>query len=231
MLHIRNYCFTLLLIGFGLTKLQAQSGTRMNTITDINGNIYKTIRIGSQVWMAENLKTTRYTNGDRIGTTYPDTISIRGENAPKYQWAYAGNDSILAVYGRLYTWYTVSDKRNICPGGWHVSTEAEWQTLTKFLGGDSIAQGKLKEAGTNHWNKPNNGATNESGFTALPGGNRWDYGRFLGVGEFTHWWTSTEYKPDTCLAWRRLLYSNKTVKNYRGAADKKLGWYVRCVKD
>ena len=98
---MRLLLIILLLIGFGLTKLQAQAQSK--TITDIDGNIYKTISIGSQIWMAENLKTTRYNNGDIIGTTHPDTLSIRAENAPKYQWAYAGNDSILTIYGRLYT--------------------------------------------------------------------------------------------------------------------------------
>jgi uncharacterized protein (TIGR02145 family) len=221
----------ILVFGLKLTVLQAQSEKTTNTIIDIDGNVYKTVDIGSQVWMAENLKSTRYSNGDTIGTTNPDTLNIRYQDAPKYQWAYAGIDSIVAIYGRLYTWYVVADKRNICPEGWHVSTDADWRNLTKFLGGDSLAQGKLKEAGTKHWNSPNTGATNESGFTALPGGNRWDYGRFLGIGEFTHWWTATENEKDTCMAWRRILVNKQPAKNYRGTADKKLGWYVRCVKD
>ena len=228
---IRIILFTFLSVVFFLNDIHAQAIQSTNTVTDIDGNSYMTVKIGSQIWMAENLKTTRFSNGDTIATTYPDTLSIREESAPKYQWVYAGNDSILNIYGRLYTWYVVADKRNVCPDEWHVSTEAEWQALTQFLGGDSLAQEKLKEAGTKHWNDPNLGATNESGFTALPGGNRWDYGRFVGLGKFTHWWTASEYKPDTCLAWRRLLFNTKTVKNYRGAADKKLGWYVRCVKD
>ena len=95
------------------------------TVTDIDGNVYHTVTIGTQVWMVENLKTTKYRNGVAIGTTTPATLSILSESLPtKYQWAYGGNESNVAIYGRLYTWYTVTDSRNIAPTGWHVSTDA-----------------------------------------------------------------------------------------------------------
>ena len=197
------------------------------TVTDIDGNVYKTVKIGNQVWMAEDLKTTRYRNGDLIGTTSPDTLDIHNENTPKYQWAYDGNESNVATYGRLYTWYAATDKRSIAPAGWHVPTNAEWDTLTIFLGGEKAAQAKLKEAGTAHWNNPNDG-TNESDFTALPGGNHWG-GKFLGLRVFTHWWTATEY--DSRSAWRRMLQNDGPVINYRGSSGKEIGWLVRCVKD
>lgn len=198
------------------------------TVTDIDGNVYKTVTIGLQVWLAEDLRTTRYRNGDPIGTTNPATQSIREETAPKYQWAYAGDESNVATYGRLYTWFAVTDSRNLAPEGWHVPTDAEWTILVKFLGGNKAAQGKLKEAGTNHWKSPNADATNASGFTALPGGNRWDYGRFLGLGEFTHWWTATEYDAERAC---RVMLKDTPVPNFRGCADKKLGWLVRCIRD
>lgn len=198
------------------------------TVTDIDGNVYKTVVIGTQVWMAEDLRTTRYRNGDPIGTTDPATKSIREEAAPKYQWAYAGDEAHAATYGRLYTWFAVADPRGLAPEGWHVPTDAEWTVLVKFLGGNKAAQARLKEAGTNHWKAPNADATNESGFTALPGGNRWDYGRFLGLGEFTHWWTATEYDAERAC---RVMLKNVPAPNFRGSADKKLGWLVRCVRD
>ena len=125
--------------------------TYTGTVPDIDGNVYNTVTIGTQVWMAENLKTTKYRNGDLIGTTTPATLDISGESYTKYQWAYDGNESNVATYGRLYTWYAVTDTRNVCPTGWHVPTDAEWTTLTTFLGGESVAGGKLKETGTTHW--------------------------------------------------------------------------------
>jgi uncharacterized protein (TIGR02145 family) len=218
------------LLATGLAAQENESATPIGaTVTDIDGNVYKTVAIGNQVWMAEDLKTTRYRNGDLIGTTSPATLDISSESSPKYQWAYAGDDSNVANYGRLYTWYAATDCRNIAPTGWHVPTDAEWTTLVNFLGGKSVAQGKLKEAGTTHWNSPNTDATNESGFTAIPGGNRWNNGRFLGIGDFTHWWTATGH--DAEFAWRRILVKGAPADNFRGWADKKIGWFVRCIKD
>jgi len=140
-----------------------------NTVTDVDGNVYHTVEIGTQVWMVENLKTTKYRNGDLIGTTTPATLDISSEATPKYQWAFEGNESNVNTYGRLYTWWAVTDIRGVCPTGWHVPTEDDWITLTTYLGGEDVAGGKLKEAGTTHWWAPNEGATNSSGFTALPG--------------------------------------------------------------
>ena len=104
--------------------------------------VYTTVTIGTQVWMAENLKTTKYSNGDSIGTTSPATLDISIESAPKYQWAYDGNESNVTTHGRLYTWYTVTDSRNVCPIGWHLPTDAEWSTLTTYLGGEGVAANK-----------------------------------------------------------------------------------------
>lgn len=154
---------------------------------------YATIKIGDQLWMAENLKTTKYNNGSRISLV---TDSEEwNTNGPAYCWYNNDEATYKADYGALYNWYTVNPadngKRNICPVGWQVPTDIEWRTLTTYLGGPDIAGGKLKETGTSHWKSPNTGADNSSGFTALPGGCRFydgDFGNILYGGS---WWSST----------------------------------------
>ena len=172
-------------IVIGLILILANSCKKEDEdITDVDGNVYTAVSIGTQVWMVENLKTTKYSNGDLIGTTTPATFDISAEAAPKYQWAYAGFEDNVFRYGRLYTWWAVTDIRGVCPTGWHVPTEDDWTALTTYLGGEDVAGGKLKEAGTTHWWAPNEGATNSSGFTALPGGDRYDNGSFDGFGGY-----------------------------------------------
>jgi uncharacterized protein (TIGR02145 family) len=190
---------------------------------DYDGNVYHYVIIGTQIWMVENLKTTKYSNGDLIGTTVPATLDISGETAPEYQWAYDGNESNVAIFGRLYTWPVVTDNRKICPTGWHVPSDDEWTMLTTYLGGIYVAGGKMKETGTIHWKSPNLGATNESGFTALPGGYHSDDGSFTSIGGDGHWWSSTS-------TWYRYIWSNSVHIN----ADYSLnpfGFSVRCLKD
>ena len=203
----------------------APAGT---TVTDIDGNVYKTVTIGNQVWMAENLKTTRYRNGDLVGTTSPATLDISSESTPKYQWAYAGDESNVATYGRLYTWYAVTDSRNIAPAGWHVPMVAEWRVLINFLGGASLAHGKLKETGTMHWKIPDSDATNESGFTGLPGGSHWTT-VFKDIGECGHYWSATEREAEG--AWRLLLDKAFNEYPFLNSSGKKVGWSVRCLRD
>jgi uncharacterized protein (TIGR02145 family) len=208
--------------------LYNENGYPSNIVLDIDGNSYNTVKIGTQVWMAENLKTTKYRNGDLIGTTTPATIDISGESSPKYQWATNNNESNVAAYGRLYTWYAATDSRNICPTGWHLPTVAEWTTLSSYLGGESVAGGKLKETGTTHWISPNTGATNESGFTALPGGYRDNFGTFSLFGYTGNWWSSTEYSASDA-NYRSLPYDFSNVRNsYYG---KRGGFSVRCLHD
>ncbi|HPG38883.1 MAG TPA: FISUMP domain-containing protein [bacterium] len=219
-LKLFSVIFTLMLFS---NDLRAQE-----TVTDIDGNVYQTVTIGAQVWMKENLKTTRYRNGDIIGTTSPATLDISGQSAPNYQWAYAGAESNVAIFGRLYTWFTVTDNRNIAPTGWHVPTDAEWTELTSFLGGDSIACGKLKETGVTHWTSPNIGADNSSGFTALPGGNRIFNGSFYLKGDYGFFWTATDI--DNIYAYARALGHQVTLID-RGSYNKKVGYSVRCIKD
>jgi len=197
-----------------------------NKITDVDGNVYTSVTIGNQAWMVENLKTTKYRNGDLIGTTTPLTLDISSENTPKYQWAFDGNESNASTYGRLYTWFAITDSRGVCPSGWHVPSDAEWTILTTYLGGLSVAGDKLKETGEVHWNNPNAGATNESGFTALPGGSR--YESFSYIGMTGYWWSSTEYSSTN--AWRYCMfyqYSYVSRSNYL----KHYGHSVRCIKD
>jgi uncharacterized protein (TIGR02145 family) len=198
------------------------------TVTDIDGNVYQTVKIGDQWWMAENLKVTHYRNGDTIpNVTDPSAWNVLTTGA---YCAYDNNIANVAVYGRLYNWFAVDDSRNMAPAGWHVPTDAEWQTLVDYLGGGAVAGGKMKEAGTAHWANPNTGATNESGFTGLPGGGRGGNGPYSGLGNGAGFWTSTENEYISDAAWNRNLTYNhpEVIHDYSG---KKSGVSVRCVKD
>ncbi|MDO9549310.1 MAG: FISUMP domain-containing protein, partial [Candidatus Marinimicrobia bacterium] len=196
------------------------------TVTDIDGNIYKTIKIGTQIWMAENLKVTHYRNGDAIPNVTDDTQW--GDLTTEAYCNYDNDANNATTYGRLYNWYAVSDSRNIAPTGWHVPSDAEWQTLVDYLGGDAVAGGKMKEAGTMHWNSPNTGATNESGFSALPGGYRSIIGQYNYVGYVGFWLSATEYSSSS--AWyRHLSYYYSDVGRYGNY--KQDGFSVRCVRD
>jgi len=198
------------------------------SVSDIDGNTYKTIAIGNQTWMAENLKTTKYRNGDLIGTTTKVGFPYSYEDYPKYQWVYL-YDSNLDIYGRLYTWHAATDSRNLCPTGWHLPTDSDWDKLITFLGGNYLAGGKLKEVGTSHWDSPNRGATNESGFTALPGGSRSIYGEFRELGERVNFWSPTERAFDKGKTY--FLYYNDNSIYATGNENKTTGQYVRCVRD
>ncbi len=199
-------------------------------VADPDGNSYNSVIIGTQVWLKENLKTTKYNNGDLIGTTTPATLDISNESLPKYQWGYDGNESNVTTYGRLYTWYAVTDDRRICPTGWHVPDDDDWETLKTFLcgSGSNVAGGKLKEISTNHWISPNTGATNETGFTARPGGSRYYTGVFYYLGTYSYWWSTTENGAYN--AWIRIIYNSYEYlgKDYN---YNKNGLSVRCIKD
>lgn len=197
------------------------------TMTDQDGNTYKTIQIGMQVWMAENLKATTYRNGDAIGSTDPSTLGISGESNPKYHWPCMNDESKVATYGRLYTWYAVTDSRNIAPQGWHVATYQEWITLRDFLGGTNSAGGKLKETGTTHWAEPNTAAANESGFTALPGGLREPAGVFYIDAKIGNWWTASANGSKAWHAYADALTGSLLLID----SPKAVGYSVRCVKD
>ena len=201
-------------------------------ITDIDGNTYKTVIIGTQHWMAENLNTSKYSDG----TPIPNIV----DRNQWYQsvmpaWCYYGNDPAYGeVYGKLYNGYAVSPKnnggKNICPTGWHVSTDAEWLTLVDYLGGIDVAGDKLKEAGDAHWNVPNTDASNSSLFTALPGGCRQgdSNAEFNYITSWGFWFSATDMTSTS--VWMRQIHQNES-KIQRWSNAKSNGFSVRCVKD
>jgi uncharacterized protein (TIGR02145 family) len=194
------------------------------TVKDIDGNVYNTVTIGTQVWMAENLKTTRYNDSTEI-PLISDNKSLKAILAPAYSWY---NDDIANknLYGALYNWYTISTNK-LCPAGWHVPDYEDWRTMTKNLkGGEGVKGGKLKETGTTHWKSPNKGATNSSGFSALPGGFR--NGIFHDIGNYGGWWSSTETSSERAY-YRGLLYNHSTFGS--GESHKAYGFSVRCLRD
>ncbi|HAM99055.1 MAG TPA: hypothetical protein DCQ26_10645 [Marinilabiliales bacterium] len=198
------------------------------TATDYDGNVYHTVRIGNQVWMKENLKATHYQNGDAVldGTGIGN---YSGESEPKYYFNYNDDPSYINPYGRLYTWFAVNDSRNICPVGWHIPSREELAVLADYLGGTTGAGGKLKEAGTTHWDSPNTGATNETGFTALPGGYRGNADPFVSMGYSGCYWASTS--TDGQYAWYYAFLSTSAEFFYYPGGTKKDGFSVRCIKD
>jgi uncharacterized protein (TIGR02145 family) len=226
----------IILFFIGLPELKAQ------TLKDIDGNSYKIVTIGRQIWMAENLKTIKYLNGDTIEKTIPATLDVSNESTPRYQWAYGGEESYVATYGRLYTWYAATDCRNICPAGWHVPTDTEWTALTDYLINNGYGSKALKSeiaksmAGTSGWksnsidgNVGNDQMRNNStGFTALATGYRYGNGSYNGIESYSYWWTATE--TDSTNAWYRCL-SDQRNDVYRDNSNKKNGISVRCLKD
>jgi len=207
------------------------------TVTDVDGNVYKSVKIGNQWWMAENLKVTHYRNGDAIPNV---TDATEWENLTTGAYCnYNNDDSYVDTYGSLYNWYAVNDSRQIAPANWHVPTDDEWKQLEMYLGmsqsevdhadrtGTEVGS-KMKETGAEHWNNPNSGATNESGFYALPGSFRSTYdGTYLGLGEVARFWSSTKHIN---YVWIRILYNGGSVVD-RGLSDKGMGYSVRCIKD
>ncbi|MFN6022488.1 MAG: fibrobacter succinogenes major paralogous domain-containing protein, partial [Bacteroidota bacterium] len=188
-----------------------------SSVSDIDGNSYTTVSIGTQCWMKENLKTSRYRNGGLIPNVTTDNTAW--VNLTTGAWSYYNNDvSNNAIYGKLYNWYTTLGD-TLCPIGWGVPTDAEWTTLTTYLGGESVAGGKMKETGTTLWNDPNTGADNTIGFSGLPGGRRntdLTDGSFTTIKNNAFFWSATEL--DYNYAWlRSLLLSYGGV--YRFSSD------------
>jgi uncharacterized protein (TIGR02145 family) len=203
------------------------------SMTDQEGNVYKTIVIGTQEWMAENLNTSIYRNGDAIPTGLSNVDWENTINTQQGAWAYVNNDpSYACPYGKLYNWYTCADSRGLCPVSWHVPTDAEWSVLTTYLGG-GVAGGKMKTAGTIEatsglWFSPNIGATNSSGFSAAPGGFRNTIGDSGGIGDFGEWWSSSE--DGALSAWDRAMFHNYSSAD-RFNLTKHFGLSVRCLRD
>ncbi len=223
---MKKYYFTIasiLVLVFGIsscsneeTKTQNQVATRP-TVPLQNGEV----RIGNQIWMTRNLNVSRYRNGDPIPQVQNATAwTVLTTGA----WCYYANGP---VYGKLYNWYAVNDPRGLAPSGYHIATDAEWTILTTFLGGASVAGGKMKATGTSDWRSPNVGATNISGFTGLPGGRRDSNGSFNFGWSSGCWWTSTATGP---AAWHHALDSNSGLV-YRSFDRLEFGYSVRCLKD
>jgi uncharacterized protein (TIGR02145 family) len=252
MIVTRNkICFPLVLIFFVLIIIsckKVESGTDVNIVTDIDGNIYHTVTIGKQVWMVENLKVTRYRNGDSIATTIPSTIDVSGETNPKYQWAYGGDESNVNTYGRLYTWYVINDNRKVCPLGWHIPSESEMFTLREFLSANGYDyDGTIAISGTacakslasrSNWilstTKGAVGNTDypemrdKTGFSGLPGGCRGIQGIiFNDMGYFGAWWSSSEFEN----AAMKMSLHNALAVLYINIYPKNFGLSVRCIRD
>jgi uncharacterized protein (TIGR02145 family) len=218
-----------------------QGNNNPESVNDASGNTYPTITIGTQVWMAENLRTTKYNDG----TTVPLVLDKNqwGNNygiytqLPMMCW-YNNQQGINTAnkFGALYNWYSINTytngNKNICPSGWHVPSDAEWTTLTMYLGGEAVAGGKMKSTGTDFWKSPNNDATNSSGFSGFPCGYRYGEGSFIEIGNVGQWWSSTE--SEALFAWyRTLYYATGAVYRYDGKNDygKAQGLSIRCIKD
>jgi len=230
---------TLTILTFNIScKKNLKSSNDELTVTDIDGNIYNTTTIGEQVWMAENLKVTHYRNGDAITNV---TDNNKWFNVTTGAYCRYDNDGIdIDTYGMLYNWYAVNENRNIAPEGWDIPTDAEWKQLEMYLGMSQTEVeniewrgtdegGKLKVSGTTYWVSPNEGATNESGLSALPGGYRHnEIGVFGDVGRGGYWWSSTE--GDSTRAWHRHL-GNAHTGIFRRDDEKQNGFSVRCIKN
>jgi len=252
--NVRAYATNSAGTGYGeIRPFQTEPSGTTGTVTDVDGNVYRTVKIGNQWWMAENLRVTHYRNMDGCPTVAPGAapwvtanpeVSTYLYDAIPYvtddaTWSvltsgaycnYNNSEANALIYGNLYNWYAVADSRGIAPVGWHVPIDAEWQTLVDILGGELIAGGALKETGTAHWVDPNTG-TDEFGFTALPGGYRLINGTFRGMGTNALFWSCTEdesaFMP---FGWYRSLF-NSSSGILRLSDSKRIGMSVRCVRD
>ena len=211
----------------GRTTALFNSGVTYGTTTDQDGNVYKTVTIGTQTWMAENLRTTKYNDGTSIPLVTNDDKWSNLSTGAYCNCNNTTNSDTIATYGRFYNWHAVNTGK-LAPKGWHLPTDAEWIELIDYLGGLSDAGGKLKEIGATHWNNPNEGATNETGFTALPVGYRTNDGRFFNFGFQGCWWIAAEYLSGYPLC-RLVTYQHSGVG--RSAMIKEMGVSVRCVRD
>jgi uncharacterized protein (TIGR02145 family) len=217
-----------------ISTVNVMSCPGLATVTDIDNNIYNTVLIGTQCWMASNLRVSTY----NTGVTIPLDVSGGSGGTESQTWntkttgartTYAHNSSNLTTYGYLYNWYAATDTKKICPTGWHVPTTTEWTTLTTYLGGITIAGGDMKSTGSTLWTTPNTGADNSSGFSALPGGVRWTGagGAFGGIRDYAYFWSTTA--NGTAAWYRRLSYLDNDV--FVDDCGKPCGHSVRCLRD
>jgi uncharacterized protein (TIGR02145 family) len=194
-------------------------------VADADNNLYHSVTIGTQKWMQENLRTTSYKDNSSIPLVTGNT-EWKNLSAPGYCWYDNNGESYKSTYGALYNWYTVNTGK-LCPSGWHVPTNAEWITLANYLGGESVAGDKLKESGSDYWGDLNTG-TNETGFTALPGGYRTEEGTYANIGLNAQFWSSSSLLPTS--SYSAILYNNASNISRAGAINVS-GFSVRCIKD
>ena len=212
--------------GFNGYEWVTLTGGSTIPVTDITGNTYQTIRIGDQIWMAENLRTNKYANGALIPNVTNDA-QWDGLTSGAWCW-FENNNSNEIPLGKLYNWYAVENQDDLCPIGWRLPTDTDMQILIAYLGGSDLAGGKLKEEGTEYWIDPNVGATNESSFSARPHGGRGYQGKFSTFfGYFTQFWTISE--EDQNKAWY-LSLSHLNDNTILTNTQKKYGMAVRCIK-
>lgn len=219
--------FVIIMFISACKKSSTPNPVPLTPIIDFDGNVYDTVKIGSQLWLKQNLNTSHYRNGDPIPKV-TDQAAWYALTTGAY--CYYDNDSATyaSIYGKLYNWYAVNDARGIGPKGFHVPSDAEWTTLTTGLGGNAVAGNAMKETGTTRWLTPNTGATNSSGFTGLPGGFRYFNGGFSSIGSKGYWWITTEFNAPT--AWDYYLNNNDGLSN-KDYNFKQHGFSVRCLKD
>ncbi len=223
--HIRAFAINSAGVGYANELVFKTVEIIYGSVTDYEGNNYKTVQIGEQTWMAENLKTTKFSNGKSIsnvtGDDYWSTITT-----PAYVW-YNNHGDNKDIFGGYYNWYCVN-QGNLCPVNWHVPTDDEWLTLVDYLGGDIVGGGKLRETGTTHWNAPNTGATDEVGFAGRGAGSRHYTGNFLFMGDAGYWWTSTNFDSTRAIA---NMVDHDFNHVFRNNYDKKTGMAVRCLRN
>jgi uncharacterized protein (TIGR02145 family) len=231
----RMLIYPLMIMGFALIFFNSckkdSSSTNTTvvtapTVTDADGNVYPAVVIGTQTWMAANLKTTKYNDGTSIPLV-ATAAAWSADTTAAYCWYNEEQATYEKPYGALYNWYAVNTGK-LAPTGWHVPTDAEWHTLIAYLGDSTTAGGKLKEAGTAHWATPNTGAGNSTGFTALPSGSCYTSGFFYLIGEYGWIWSSTA-ASSTDAYHVYMIYNSNAI--YRKGGAKGIGFSVRCVKN
>ena len=199
------------------------------SVTDLDGTVYQTIKIGNQTWLQQNLNVSQFRNGDLIPEVKTDEAWEKAGLEKKPAWCYyESNADNGKIYGKLYNWYAVHDKRGLAPKGWHIPSDEEWKALATFLGGPDLAGKKLKEKGTAHWKSPNKDASNESGFTGLPGGLNYSFGSFVSLDNVGYWWTSEEDGEETAFLYS-LSYEDNLLTDL--FLNKGVGISIRCIKD
>lgn len=222
--YVRPYVINTFSTTYGETvEFQTKEGDGKQVI-DYDGFVYNTVLIGNQIWLTENSYAKHYQDGNLVYSKKQSFVPFNSNNCITIETWDFKNSEEATYYGETFTWEKTMNEGNICPTGWHPASSAEWDDLIYFLGGPSVAGGKLKEKGIGHWQPPNEGATDAYGFTALPSG----YNKSVYVGVYAYWWSATEYDSINALGWYLKYDGEEAVPFY---AHKGVGMSVRCIKD